>query len=75
MRKHKLTQKTTIIFRFLHLERCPKGVGMKAKNSIFTCKKVKNIMTKGKKGTALVRSVWAVSMTAQQKKNGSYSLD
>ena len=32
-------------------------------------------MTKGKKGTALVRSVWTVSMTAQQKKNGSYSLD
>ncbi len=32
-------------------------------------------MTKGKKGTALVRRVWAVSMTAQQKKNGSYSLD
>ena len=31
-------------------------------------------MTKGKKGTALVRSVWAVSMTVQQKKNGSYSL-
>lgn len=31
-------------------------------------------MTKGKKGTTLLRSAWSVSMTAQQKKKGLSSL-
>ena len=67
-----------LIFRFLHLKSYPEGVWMKANLSLFIwmkanlslfiCKRVKNIMTKGKEGTTLLRSAWAVSMTAQQKK-------
>ncbi len=63
-----------LIYRFLHFERFHEGVWMKAPFSLFIYKKVKNIMTKGKNGTTLLHSAWAMSMTVQQKKNGSSSL-
>lgn len=42
------------IARFLHLERCPKGVWMKANLSLLPIREV--YKDKGKKGTTLMRS-------------------